>query len=498
MPGQNNGQRPQNMRDRIVSATFEILYRLPAILIKGASLGIIVGMLTSFTYWLYFFRDLDPASNFVALGILAEMCITLAKLAIHRDPDRSGLYSIKGWKLRSKSNKTISQVFTSAGRLLLAHKGIFIPTRAEFILLIAIILVASTPYYMPSLAKAITDHYEDSGYYRSFTPIYSGPDDGARIINIIAWSNAHFTDMYKGGGIWPIQPLGQYYLMASLSPPAITIRSADAQESLTTAYEWTMITKAGNCGENSILTLGLTNLAGIPVRRTYLQGEDHVFNEAFVAGRWIVIDPLNPFNKGYDIPPGFYEEGWKYHVSYVYARYPNGTIEDVTTRYTTAAYVDLLVEDENGKPVDNATVRVYSNNRQDLPPTALPIFTNLTGRTDARGAIKFRIGDGNYTITAVTDERIGKLKIALKANETLAMDLVVKPKGPINYLADMAKKNQFFNLLIGILGTVSTAYVLLVLAKLYDSRMLWAGLLLFLGVFLAYLLITFARLVLVF
>lgn len=352
---------------------------------------------------------------------------------------------------------------------------------------------------MPTIAEAITEHYDASDFYQRFAQAYTNcTDHGALMKDIIRWSNDNYIDMYKGGGIWPITPLSQYFLMGSISPLAMTIRADDASESLKTEYEWVMITRAGNCGENSIMTLGLANLSGIPVRRVSLQGEDHVFNEAYIGGRWIVIDPLNPYNHSYDIPPRFYEDKWKYKISYAYARYPNNTIVDVTPRYTDVGYIILSVTDQSGNPVDNATVRVYSNNRVDLPPASLPLFTNLTMKTPANGTCNLMLGDGNYTITASTDGSFGKLKTPLKANETTTIELAIKPKEPVNYLVDLIKKNATLNVTIGILGTIMLSYVLLLFMKFYNNRYLWSGVIIFLSVFLAYLGLTFLRLVLIF
>jgi len=107
-------------------------------------------------------------------------------------------------------------------------------------------------------------------------------------------------------------------------------------------------------------------------------------------GQWIVVDPSWPkFNE----TPAFYEYGRGLNISYVYALYPNGSVEDVTTRYTDTGIVNIKVVDVNGNSVQGAVIKVTSNNYKPNWPSVI-----LTCHANDTGECSFRVGGGNYTL----------------------------------------------------------------------------------------------------
>ena len=105
------------------------------------------------------------------------------------------------------------------------------------------------------------------------------------------------------------------------------------------------------------------------------------------------------------------EEG---NVSYVYSFYTYDTKNktDITDRYTDLTNITIHVIDENNNPVENASIKVYSNNRYNL------IYTELKETILENGEYTFTIGGGNYTFEAVKDDKY--------ANKTGSFDEDIK------------------------------------------------------------------------
>jgi len=177
--------------------------------------------------------------------------------------------------------------------------------------------------------------------------------------------------------------------------------------------------RCGACGEFSSLFNTMGNYAGLEIRRAVCLGEDHLWNEVKINGKWIVVDStaVNLSNStGFNLSTNFMEEKIKGdlrgnnikvdegNVSYVYAIYPNAPNNkvDITERYTNRTNITVLTVDKNHQPIDNVTIEVYSNNR------LIQRYTGLTNKTNNEGIYTFTIGGGNYTFKASINNLYGE------------------------------------------------------------------------------------------
>lgn len=364
-----------------------------------------------------------------------------------------------------------------------------LPSKKESVALFMVVFVLATPLYfnkdigMPSFVN----NYEYAGYFKSLEPVYASGNDSVKVKNIINWSTTHFNDLYAGMFALTFDPM----IMGNLMPPTLTIRPDQRNTSL--ASQYVLIVQNGNCGESALASMGLAQMAGIPVRRVVFHGEDHSFTEMFVDGRWMTIDPLTGYDgNGYDVPPRFYEKNWGYKVSYAEAVYPNGSIEDVTDRYTDIGTIIVTVLDQSNHTVANATVSVNSLNRANAP-------TNLTKTTGIDGSVDLKLGDGRYQITASNNTLIGSTdnSVSLNASETKKVTVTLKSINTLNLINEMMKSDFVYNIvmaIVAIIGTISTFLLL----RLYNNRYLKMVVYSFYFIFFLFILITLTRIFIIF
>ena len=161
---------------------------------------------------------------------------------------------------------------------------------------------------------------------------------------------------------------------------------------------WVLTSRCGACMEYSLLFREMANAANLTVRSIHNPGEDHNWDEVYIDGKWIIVDPTRVdllFNKtGFNLSSRDYEEGRNLNISYVYAEYPNGAIEDVTYRYTNLSNLKIITTDERGKRISNVTVFIFSNNLKRQIDTQINCTTNINGECFVK------IGGGNYTLKA--------------------------------------------------------------------------------------------------
>ena len=130
-------------------------------------------------------------------------------------------------------------------------------------------------------------------------------------------------------------------------------------------------------------------MANLTVRSAHNAGEDHNWDEVFIDGRWIIVDPGWPI---FNPSPDFYERNRSLNISFVYGTYPNGTIVDLTERYTNVSLLKVSVVDEKNNPIEGAIVRFDSFN---YFKNGWEIY-NCT--TDKEGICKLKLGGGRYRV----------------------------------------------------------------------------------------------------
>lgn len=257
-------------------------------------------------------------------------------------------------------------------------------------------------YGPPVVMNAMVESYEANGYFQNLSgSVFTDESDSvSKSKAILKWQEDNMRQHTTYNNSYQI--LFSNIHLIRRPKYEICLRITEKVDP-----RWTLISKGGACEENALAFAEFAQMAGIPVRVVYMNGEDHIFNQAFINESWITIDATRG-EQGFNTPPDFYETAWGWNVSYAYAVHPNGTIEEVTQTYTDTANLTVTVVDENGNPVKAIKVSVYSNNREPHK------YTNLTHSTNNRGACSLVVGGGNYTIEAQKESLYGEKTITIQ------------------------------------------------------------------------------------
>lgn len=312
-------------------------------------------------------------------------------------------------------------------------------------------LILISPIYVSGIMKSVVEIYEKSGYFEDLAKsvFENKTDNVSKVKAILKWQEEKMLTSNTYGNSYKIL-FSNIHIITK--PPKICIRLSGHENP-----KWTLISKCGACEEDAIAFMEFATLGNLTVRSIHMHGEDHNFDEMFINGSWITVDPTQRVDKGYNVPPDFFEKEWKLNISYAYAIYPNDTVEDVTYRYTNTSNLTLFLRDHYNHSVENATVLVFSNNRYDHR------FTNLSCITDSYGKCKFILGDGNYSIEAIKGLLFGDVKVGLEPGANQELTLNVKE----NYLKNFEKAIDTSQMAYIILSVI-ISYILLILIKLYD------------------------------
>lgn len=160
---------------------------------------------------------------------------------------------------------------------------------------------------------------------------------------------------------------------------------------------WTLTSRCGSCEEYALLFREMAKEANLTVRSINRMGEDHNWDEVLINNTWIIVEPPGGsigFNRNMsDFDPAR-------NISCLIAEYPNGTTVDVTSRYTATANITFVVNNTDGDIAKNVIIRMLSNNYQKNREA------NLNCSTGSDGKCMISLGDGNYTIVAMTRDFI--------------------------------------------------------------------------------------------
>lgn len=191
---------------------------------------------------------------------------------------------------------------------------------------------------------------------------------------------------------------------------------------------WVLSSRCGACEENSLLFSAMADAANLTVRSIHNHGENHNWDEVFINGSWVIIDPGNVDlargRDGFNLSARLFEEGRNLNISYVFAEYPDGTRKDVTQRYTNVSSITFIAWDNEENPAPNVTLTIFSNNW-------MPNFrTDLNCTTDYEGKCNLSLGGGSYTITAKNDDFVplcGKHNCIIEENKGYEENLFLSP-----------------------------------------------------------------------
>ena len=239
---------------------------------------------------------------------------------------------------------------------------------------------------------------------------------------------------------------------------------------------WVMSVRHGACEENAILFAELARNAGIKTRIVFNPSEDHVWNEVWINSSWKHFDATLSEENRFD-NPGLYERskaegGWEKQLSYVYSVDVNGTVSDVTRRYTDTGHLIVKVE-RDGTPIENIRVIVKSRFLMEDRPESYnePRFA-VEGYTGSNGSCSFNLGKNNYTIIAQMAGERAEIKVSLLENSSKIVDLHLEKSSTslkfpsIFVLALLICADVSFVLLASV---ITYLFVLNVLAKRYPQ-----------------------------
>ena len=219
-----------------------------------------------------------------------------------------------------------------------------------------------------------------------------------------------------------------HYIYFISKPPFVCLRLGNKNYPL-----WVLTSKCGACEEYSLLFREIANMANLTVRSIHNPGEDHNWDEVLVNGSWIIVDPGWPI---FNPPPSFYEMNRSINgsnglnVSYVYGVYPNGTIIDLTERYTNVSLLKISVVDENNNPLEGVILRFDSFNLLENGKE----ISNLECATDKDGTCKLKLGGGSYRVKVFVGNKIfgygNETKFYLNEEELKEIRIVIKRSLP--------------------------------------------------------------------
>ncbi len=236
---------------------------------------------------------------------------------------------------------------------------------------------------------------------------------------------------------------------------------------------WVMSVRRGACEENAILFAELACNAGVNTRVVFNHGEDHVWNEVWINNSWKHFDATLSKENRFD-NPGFYERskaegGWEKQLSYVYSINENGTISDVTKRYTETGNLIVKVE-RNGTPIENAKVIIKSGFLMEDRPRSYkePQFA-VEDYTDNNGSCSFNLGKNNYTIIAQVAGKRAEIEVTLLENSSKTVDLHLEESGtPLEF-------PSIFILVLLVCADVSLVLLASVITYLFVLKVLAKG-----------------------
>jgi transglutaminase-like putative cysteine protease len=187
----------------------------------------------------------------------------------------------------------------------------------------------------------------------------------------------------------------------------------------------------GRCGEESVLTVAALRSVGIPARQVYVprwahSDDNHAWVEVWVDGQWHYMGACEPepaLNRGWFTGPS--KRAMLVHTR-VFGNYQGN--EEVITResdyaiinstaiYTEVAKPLIIVVDEHGNPVQNASVEFGLYNYAEFYPIA-------TLTTNHKGECSLTIGKGDILLHATDGTRCTWSKQDLRTDTLVRLTL---------------------------------------------------------------------------
>ena len=295
-------------------------------------------------------------------------------------------------------------------------------------LFIIIILFFSSPFYLTPFLIKNMEHFDQSektnhNLKELSTEIISNyTDDFNKTITILKWfdkGSGNIDNILKNPNILQVYPLHVY-----LYQPYYCIRLNGHNNS-----KWILKSRCGACEEYAMFFMQIADTSNLTVRSIHDRGYDHNWDEVLINGEWVVVDPsivdLENNQTGFNISRSYFDNNWgRLGMSYVYALYPNGTMEDVTYRYTNVSNLTIIAFDESKNAIPNVNIRILSHNHKKNVDTDLILTTNSKGKNN------LKIGGGSYTIISKINDGnmnlINKTTINIVENKNISLPIILR------------------------------------------------------------------------
>ena len=335
------------------------------------------------------------------LSFILGICLRIFWLSI---PSITAIAIFLPVFLISRSNITsIFPIFSIKA----AKEKLFVGTFIA-LLVIRIFLYFVTPLYIMPWINEVEKRNAQS---LTFSIIKNSSSDWDKGYKIYVWMNnpSYLTKVHKCYVI-------DNYIVLIPKPPFICLRLIGNKYPY-----WFLFSRCGACMEYSLLYREMAYIANLTVRSVHNPGEDHNWDEVLINGKWIIVDPSWPL---FNPSPSFYEMKRNLNISYVYAEYPNGTLVDITSKYTNTSVVKIVVT-ENDKPVKNVKIEFYSLNYRNLRRK----IDNLDCITDINGSCQVRLGGGKYIVKAIKNNGLigysGEVKFKVEEGKDENIKIVI-------------------------------------------------------------------------
>lgn len=190
-------------------------------------------------------------------------------------------------------------------------------------------------------------------------------------------------------------------------------------------------TSFGRCGEESTFTVAAMRSVGIPARQVYTPrwahtDDNHAWVEVYVDNKWQYLGACEPeavLNKGwFDIPV---KRAMMVHTNVmgVYSGKENVLEQkelfskiNSLSAYTLTKQIAVIVNDKNGKPVNDARVQFGIYNYAEFYPMVVK-------QSDENGMAVLETGLGDLQVWASKDKLYGYSRVSVGSADTLVIML---------------------------------------------------------------------------
>ncbi|HCU20625.1 MAG: hypothetical protein A2X05_14530 [Bacteroidetes bacterium GWE2_41_25] len=192
---------------------------------------------------------------------------------------------------------------------------------------------------------------------------------------------------------------------------------------------YTILSSRGRCGEESTLTVAALRTAGIPARQVYTprwahSDDNHAWVEIWDKGEWFYLGACEPepvLDRGWFTEPArramlihTKSFGAPYGNENTITRHQNYSEVNNLAKYAISKQICVKVTDEQGNPLENASVEYKLYNYAEFYPLAMV-------PTDANGISLFETGLGDLLIWANKDGRFDFSKITVDDTDTVLL-----------------------------------------------------------------------------